>query len=200
MGGNSQEVYVGDVGKASKPVANWKKLLIRTLEIEDEVWGHKFSDKSNGYAARIEDAEFDEDAETEIILDTSGSVSVGLLKSFLRQVKTLLKNSKIKVGTFSDKFHGFVEIKKEAEIDSLKIKVGGGTNFNAASEAFSKRKDVNKICFTDGQDGGNARIKEKRKDIVWVSFENPNFKPDDGKVIFVPKDKIQLTDDEPERK
>ena len=70
-------------------------------------------------------------AETEIILDTSGSVSVQLLKEFLRQVKSILKNSTIRVGTFSNSFHGFVEIKKETDIDNLILDVGGGTNFNA---------------------------------------------------------------------
>lgn len=192
VGGETQEVYFDDIGKADKAVANWKKLLVRTLEIEDEAWGHKFSDRANGYAARIEDVEYDEKAETEIILDTSGSVSVDLLKNFLRQVKTVLKNSTIRVGTFSDSFHGFVEIKKESDIDSLRIRVGGGTNFDAASRAFTKRKDVSKICFTDGCDGGDAGIRDKRKDIVWISFENPEFKPDDGKVLFVPKKQINL--------
>jgi len=200
LDGGSQEVYFDDIGEAGKPVTNWKRLLIRTLEIEDEAWGHKFSDRASGYAARIEDVEYDEKAETEIILDTSGSVSVDLLKNFLRQVKTVLKNSTIKVGAFSDDFHGFVEIKRESDIDHLRIRVGGGTNFDAASRAFTKRKDVNKICFTDGQDGGDAGIKNKRKDIVWISFENPDFNPDNGKVLFVPKSQInfQRRHDEPE--
>lgn len=192
LGGNTQEVNFDDIGKASKPVTNWKRMLVRTLEIEDEAWGHKFSDRASGYAARIEDEEYDEKAETEIILDTSGSISIGLLKNFLRQVKTVLKDSTIKVGTFSDRFHGFVEIKRESDIDNLRIRVGGGTNFDAASRAFTKRKDVNKICFTDGEDGGDAEIKHKRKDILWISFENPDFKPDYGKVLFVPESQINL--------
>ena len=191
LGGSSQEAYFDDIGKGTKAIVNWKKLLQSTLELEDEAWGHKFSDRTNGYAARIEDVEYDEQAETEIILDTSGSVSVKLLKSFLRQVKTILKNSVIRVGSFSNNFHGFVEIKKESDIDNLRIRVGGGTNFDAASRAFTKRKYVNKICFTDGQDGGDAKIRDKRKDIVWISFKNPNFKPDNGKVIFVPASHIQ---------
>lgn len=192
LGGQSQEVCFGDIGTAEKAVTNWKRLLIRTLEIEDEAWGHKFSDRASGYAARIEDVEYDEKAETEIILDTSGSISVELLRNFLRQVKTVLKNSTIKVGTFSDDFHGFVEIKRESDINNLRIRVGGGTNFDSASKAFSKRKDVNKICFTDGWDGGDAGIQDKRKDIVWICFENPNFKPDFGKVLYVPKSQINL--------
>lgn len=200
LDGKLQKVALGNVGTALKPVVNWKKMLVRTLEIEDEAWGHRFSYRTNGYAARIEDVEYDEKAETEIILDVSSSVSTRLLKDFLRQVKTVLKNSTIKVGTFSNNFHGFITIKKEAEIDNLQIQLGGGTNFDAASRAFTKRKDVNKICFTDGEDGGATEISEKRSDIVWISFKNPDFKPDNGKVIYVPQDQIQLINQEgPER-
>ena len=112
----------------------------------------------------------------------------------------MLKNSTVKVGTFSNDFHGFVEIKRESDIDNLRIRVGGGTNFDSASKAFTKRKDVNKICFTDGRDDGDAGIQDKRKDIIWISFENPDFKPDNGKVLFVPKSQINLQriHDEPE--
>lgn len=180
---------IGKVGKA-KAVTNWKKLLIKELNLEDEKWGHRFSDANNNYAARIEDVEIDEQAETEIILDVSGSVSKELLKSFLRQVKHILKNSKIKVGTFSNIFHGFVEIKKEKDIDNLTLNIGGGTNFECASRAFTKRKDVNKICFTDGEDGGYAEIRDKRKDIIWISFRNKKFAPDYGKVIYVDEHEI----------
>ena len=202
LGGESQTVYFDNVGKAAKPITNWKRVLTRALEIEDEFWGHKFSDRASGYVSRIQDVEYEEEEkkETEIILDTSGSVSAELLRNFLRQVKTTLKCSKIKVGTFSNSFHGFTEIKKDSDIDELKIKVGGGTNFDAASRAFTKDKDVNKICFTDGCEVDSVKIKDKRSDIVWVSFENPFFKPDNGKVLFVPPSQINLgtQDFEPE--
>lgn len=194
-GGNSLLASVGNVGKA-EPITNWKKLLRKSIEKEDEAWGHKFSDKGNNYCARIEDVEIDEETETEIILDTSGSVSESLLKNFLKQVKNILKNSKIKVGTFASDFYGFQEIKREKDIDNLKLNIGGGTNFDAASRAFSKRKEVNKICFTDGEDCGDAHIKEKRKDIIWISFENKDFKPDFGKVIYVDPKLIKFKDDE----
>ena len=187
----TQELTLGAVG-TGKAVVNWRRLLSKALELEDEAWGHKFSDRSNGYAARIEDVEYDEQAASEIILDTSGSVSVELLKNFLRQVKTVLKDSTIKVGTFSSDFHGFVDVKRTSDIDQLKIRIGGSTNFDAASRAFTKRKDVNKICFTDGRYEGSTRIKEKRNDIVWISFENPGFKPDNGKVIYVPASQINF--------
>ena len=189
--GSGEEALVGDVGEASKPVVNWKRQLARTFEIEDEVWGHRFSDKGNNWAARIEDIELDDDAETEIIVDTSGSISYSLLRAFLKQTKTVLRVSKVKVGEFNNDFYGFQELKSEKDIDNLRLNIGGGTNFDAASRAFSKDRYVNKICFTDGQDGGNAGIQEKRDDILWISFENPNFKPDNGKVLYVPAEEIE---------
>ncbi len=203
-GGNAGiDEALGPVGSASKAVYNWKRRLKKELEIEDERWGRKFSSKDNNYAMRIEDYEYDEQAETEIILDVSGSVSEELLRAFLRQVKTILKNSKIKVGFFADDFSGFQEIKTEKDIDNLRISIYGGTNFDVASKSFSKDKNINKICFTDGQDGGDAGIVNPRKDIIWVSFQNPHFHPDNGKVIFVdPQDimdfkkKTKLEDDE----
>lgn len=70
------------LNKDLKIKENASGMLVRNLEIEDEVWGHKFSDRASGYSARIEDVEYDEKAETEIILDTSGSVSVILKKFF----------------------------------------------------------------------------------------------------------------------
>lgn len=184
------EQEIKDVGNDKKPVLNWKRVLIRNLDLEDEKWGYKYSSKYNNYRTRIEDVEYDENAETEIILDTSGSVNIELLKSFLRQVKLILKDSTVKIGTFSSEFHGWQQIKKISDIDNLKLNVGGNTNFDSASKAFSKRREVNKICFTDGVDKGNANIENKRKDIVWISFINPNFKPDNGKVIYVTKESI----------
>lgn len=181
---------LGNVGRA-KPVTNWKKLLLKALDYEDEQWGHKFSNAQSGYVARIEDVEKDEQVETEIILDVSGSVNKNLLINFLKQVKNILKNSKIKIGTFSSKFHGFREIKKESDIDNLVLPIGGGTNFDSASKAFSKQRDINKICFTDGVDNGDAEIKDKRKDIVWLTFKNKDFKPDFGKVIYVPEESLE---------
>lgn len=192
FGGSEKLFKPGEVGVAKKAVTNWKRTLVRYLEIEDEVWGHRFSDSGNNYAARIEDIELEDMAETEIILDTSGSVSQELLKSFLRQVKLVLKTSKIKVGTFSNDFNGFVEIKNKDDIDNLQLHIGGGTNFDAASRAFSRGRNFNRICFTDGMDGGDAKIRDKRNDIVWVSFENKHFRPDKGRVIYVPENEIYL--------
>lgn len=197
----SQVFKASSIGKATKPVHNWKRRLKKELEIDDECWGRKFSDSHNNYAMRIEDCTYDEQAETEIILDVSGSVSEELLRTFLRQVKTILHCSKIKVGFFSTVFSGFKEIKSEKDIDNLQIDIGGGTDFDLANRSFSNDKTINKICFTDGIDYGDPEIENSRKDIIWVSFANKKFRPGKCKVIYVdPEDiidyKINGQDDE----
>lgn len=192
-GGGGILCSVGEVGFPQKPVTSWRKLLRSYMEKEDERWGHRFSDRGNGFASRLEDYEPEDMVEVQVIVDTSGSVSNKLLICFLKQVKTLLKQEdcQMEVGSFNNDFNGFVTVKKLSDIDNLHFNIGGGTNFDAASSAFTKRKDVSKICFTDGEDGGDAGIEEKRRDIIWVCYGNRAFKPDNGKVIYVDEKTIE---------
>lgn len=197
LGGEDGEFALDGIGKKEKAVVDWRRLLKSYVKKEEERWGHRFSDSGNNWAARIEDYEIDDRAESEIIIDTSGSVSSDLVRAFLRQAKTILKDSDIKIGMFSSEFYGWQEIKKEEDIDELRFYGGGGTNFDAASRAFSKKKTVNHICLTDGEDGGDAGIREKRSDIIWICYGNPYFKPDNGKVIYVAPEELTKA---PERK
>ena len=187
--GFEQRVGFGDVGVAKRSATNWKRVLKRYLDVEDERWGDKFSFAPN-YSKRIEDYEYDEKITTEVILDVSGSVDIELLREFLRQMKSIVKFSEIKVGTFSNEFNGWEIVKTKNQINELNLPIGGGTNFDAASKAFSYGDNINRVCFTDGDDSFSNDIVDKRNDILWVSFENPNFKPDNGKVIFAPREEI----------
>ena len=185
-------VVFGDVGQAQQGVAQWRKVLKSSLEKSDDKWDYDdYQDPGDPYDRRkIYEIDKDERASTEVICDVSGSVSHELIKCFLRQIKTMIKETEMKVGFFADYFYGFTEVKKVSDIDSLRIPLGGGTDFDSASRAFTTDKEVNKICFTDGCDGGDAEIVNKRKDIIWISFGNRYFKPDYGKVIYVPEEKI----------
>ena len=179
---------------------DWKYLLKKEIEKSVQVWSQRRSVAENNYAYRLTDYNRYENSETEVILDASGSISKELLKDFLYEVKKILKSSKIKVGVFSSDFYGWMEIKTEADIDRLKIRGGGTTNFDAASRAFTKKREVNKICFTDGEDYGDAGIADKRSDIIWLTFKNKDFKPDYGKVIFVEESKIAKHDSDASEK
>ena len=124
--------------------------------------------------------------ETEILLDTSGSVSETLLKNFLRECKNILNNSRVKVGCFNTEFHGFTELKRPEDIDNMDFPIGGGTDFSAAVEAFSRRA-TNKIIFTDGY----APMPSKPvRNMIWVVFGDNKIKPKTGRVINITGDKL----------
>ena len=168
---------LSDIGIAT-PLIDWRKLLRQAVKY-DEGWTRKNARMRNGYFRhKVEEIPI---PETEILLDTSGSVSETLLRNFLRECKNILANSKVKVGCFNTEFHGFTELRRVKDIDNMSFPIGGGTDFNAAVEAFSRRVP-NKIIFTDGE----APMPEKAvRNVIWVVFGNKQINPRGGKVINI---------------
>lgn len=168
---------LSDIGIAT-PLIDWRKLLRQAVKYDEE-WTRKNARMRNGYFRhKVEEIPI---PETEILLDTSGSVSETLLRNFLRECKNILANSKVKVGCFNTEFHGFTELRRVEDIDNMSFPIGGGTDFNAAVEAFSRRVP-NKIIFTDGK----APMPEKAvRNVIWVVFGNQQINPRGGKVINI---------------
>lgn len=168
---------LSDIGIAT-PLIDWRKLLRQAVKYDEE-WTRKNARMRNGYFRhRVEEIPI---PETELLLDTSGSVSETLLRNFLRECKNILANSKVKVGCFNTEFHGFTELRRVEDIDNMSFPIGGGTDFNAAVEAFSRRVP-NKIIFTDGE----APMPEKVvRNVIWVVFGNQQINPKGGKVINI---------------
>jgi len=166
------------------PLIDWRKLLRQAVKFDEE-WTRKNARMRNGYFRhRVEEISI---PETEILLDTSGSVSETLLRNFLRECKNILANSKVKVGCFNTEFHGFIELRRVEDIDNMEFPIGGGTDFNAAVEAFSRRVP-NKIIFTDGE----ASMPEKTvKNVIWVVFGNEKINPKGGKVININGEQLE---------
>ena len=174
---------LSDIGIAT-PLIDWRKLLRQAIKYDEE-YTRKNARMRNGYFRhRIEQLPM---PEAEILLDTSGSVSEVLLKNFLRECKNILDNSKVKVGCFNTEFHGFTELKKPEDIDNMSFPIGGGTDFNVAVRAFS-RKAPNKIIFTDGQ---ADMPKETVRNVIWVVFGNEKINPKGGKVINITGEQLR---------
>ena len=172
-----------DIG-ISSPLIDWKRLLRQAIKY-DEDWTRKNARIRNGFFRhRLEQIPI---PETEILLDTSGSVSETLLKNFLRECKSILENSRVKVGCFNTEFHGFTEIRKIEDIDNIRLPIGGGTNFDSAVKAFSRRA-CNKIIFTDGQ---APMPKETIRNVIWVVFGDEKINPKGGKVIYITGGKLR---------
>ena len=181
----------GDVGETQTPVVDWKKLLKKSFDEERDRWSYRRSSAENDYMARVEELEDEGRPDTEVMLDVSGSVNVRMLREFLRQLKPLLKSSKLKVGCFDEFVYEFKEIKTKEDIDNFKITASSQwtENWDAAVRAFSRKKEVNKIVFTDGwpQPGIMPEDDLKGKNVIWLVYGNEYFNPCCGKVIQVSK-------------
>ena len=174
---------LSDIGIAT-PLIDWRKLLRQAIRY-DEDYTRKNARMRNGYFRhRVEQLPM---PEAEILLDTSGSVSEVLLKNFLRECKNILDNSKVKVGCFNTEFHGFTELRKPEDIDNMSFPIGGGTDFNAAVGAFS-RKAPNKIIFTDGE---ADMPRETVRNVIWVVFGDEKINPKGGKVINITGEQLR---------
>ncbi len=156
---------------------DWRKLLKECVKFDID-WTYKNATIENGVVTPY--LEETPTPETEIVLDTSGSIDDNLLRNFLMECKNILQTSKVKVGCFDTKFYGFQEIKTVKDIENMEFKGHGGTDFNVAVEAFSKRVE-NKIIFTDGQ----ASMPEKSIDAIWIVFGGRKINPKGGKVIYI---------------
>lgn len=179
---NSERKNITDIG-TSEPLIDWRRLLKEAVKYDID-WSYQNAGIEDGVVtAYLEEMPR---PETEIVLDTSGSIDEILLRNFLRECKNILQTSKVKVGCFDTQFYGFTEIKNVSDIDNLPFYGGGGTNFDVAINAFTRRVE-NKIIFTDG----NANMPNTPVDAIWIVFGGIKINPAGGKVIHVDDEQLE---------
>jgi len=191
-------IELGDIGK-SKEEIDWKLLLRREVEKTETIWSQRRSIAENNYAYRLEENDIEDEAETEVMIDVSGSVDLELVKSFLRQLKPLLEQSKLRVGCFNERFWGLVDIKNVRDIDTFNIPRGARgdsawtEDWDLAVRSFTKKREINKIVFTDGYPCPGTMPKDdlKRENIIWLVYGNKDFKPCCGKVINITEKQLE---------
>ena len=172
---------IDDIGH-SKPLIDWRYVLREAIKYDVD-WSYKNATLEDGIVvANLEEQPM---PETEIVLDTSGSINEVLLKNFLRECKNILQHSRLKVGCFDTEFYGFHEIRTEEDIENMRFEGGGGTDFDVAVNAFSRRVE-NKIIFTDGE----ASMPEMPIDAIWIVFGGERINPKGGKVINITPEQL----------
>ena len=173
---------VNDIGTA-KPLIDWRYVLREAIKYDVD-WSYKNATLEDGVVtANLEEQPM---PETEIVLDTSGSINEVLLKNFLRECKNILQHTKLKVGCFDTRFYGFHEIRTEEDIENMRFEGGGGTDFDVAVGAFSRRVE-NKIIFTDGE----ALMPNMPLDAIWIVFGGERINPKGGKVIHIDNEQLK---------
>lgn len=187
-----ESIDLGNIGESRNEI-DWKSLLRREVEKSETIWSRRRSVAENNYAYRLEENEVEEEAETEVMIDVSGSVDLELVKAFLRELKPIIKQSKLKVGCFNEKFWGLVDIKNVKDIDNFTIPRGARghsawtEDWDLAVRSFTKKREINKIVFTDGYPCPGTMPKDdlKRENIIWLVYGNKDFKPCCGRVINI---------------
>lgn len=155
---------------------NWKALL-KEATINNQDWSYKNATIENGVVtSNLEDIMF---SETEIVLDTSGSVNDTMLSNFVSECIGIITDSKIKIGCFDTSFYGFTEINDVDDLNNFKFQGYGGTDFNCAVQAFTPNAQ-NKIIFTDGY----APMPKEYLDAIWICYGNQKINPPGGKVFY----------------
>ena len=173
---------VNDIGTA-KPIIDWRYVLREAIKYDVD-WSYKNATLEDGVvSANLEEQPM---PETEIVFDTSSSITEVLLKNFLRECKNILQHTKLKVGCFDTEFYGFHEIRTEEDIEKMRFEGGGGTNFDVAVGAFSRRVE-NKIIFTDGK----ASMPDMPLDAIWIVFGGEKINPKGGKVIYIDNEQLE---------
>ena len=172
---------VNDIGTA-KPIVDWRYVLREAIKYDVD-WSYKNATLEDGVVvANLEEQPM---PETEIVLDTSGSINEVLLKNFLRECKNILQYTKLKVGCFDTEFYGFHEIRTEEDIENMRFEGGGDTDFDVAVGAFSRRVE-NKIIFTDGE----ASMPDMPLDAIWIVFGGERINPKGGRVIHITPEQL----------
>lgn len=172
----------GDIG-TNKPVLDWR-LLLRNAIARNYEWRIDDIFDDNVLGSTLEPVP---SSQTEILLDTSGSINQELLKNFLRECKNVLKVSSVKVGCFDTRFYGFTEIRTSKDIENLQYVGGGGTDFEVAVNAFTRRVE-NKIIFTDGE----ARMPVTPINAIWIVFGDARINPPGAyRVIYITPEQLR---------
>jgi len=194
----SEKTNLGSVGESTEEF-DWRLLLRREVEKTETIWSQRRSIAENNYAYRLEENDIDDEAETEVMIDVSGSVDLDLVRAFLRMLKPILKESKLKVGCFNEKYWGMTEIKSVSDIDNFEIPSGARgqsawtEDWDLAVRSFTKKREINKIVFTDGEPCPGTMPKDdlRNENVIWLVYGNRNFKPCCGTVIQITSKQLE---------
>ncbi|MBP5684481.1 MAG: hypothetical protein J6X02_04410 [Bacilli bacterium] len=182
--GNGPSTYIHKLEKIgiSRGLIDWRRILRENITFDLD-WSYKNAMIEDGsLRANLEEIPM---SEVEIVLDTSGSIDEELLKTFLRECKNIMLNAKVKVGCFDTEFYGFHTIRNEKDINDMEYEGGGGTDFDVAVNAFTRRV-ANRIIFTDGY----ASLPKNPPKIVWVVIGDHRIEPKNGKVFYINRDDL----------
>ena len=150
------------INQLTNPKMNWRELIqqqIQSLVKNDFTW-MKPSRRSWHMDAIFPGTNFAETIDVCVAIDASGSMSEGMLRDILSEVKGIMQSFddfNLQVWTFDTDVYGYEKYSPDNidDIDSYDLQGGGGTLFEANWE-FMKDNEIEPklfIMFTDGYPG-----------------------------------------------
>lgn len=122
-----------------------------------------------------------------LIVDTSGSIDNKLLNQFAGEIKDIAGElqTNINILYVDTTLQGVQEFEPDDNLN-LQPKGGGGTNFKPGFDYIYK-EDLQPACiiyFTDGYCSDFPK-NEPSQPTLWATYNNRNFKPPFGEVIYI---------------
>lgn len=150
------------INTLTNPQMNWRELIrqqIQSLVKSDYTW-MKPSRRSWHMDAVFPGTNFAETIDVCVSIDASGSMSEGMLRDILSEVKGIMQafdDFKLRVWSFDTNVYGMETFTPDNidDIDTYDVQGGGGTNFEA-NWAFMKDNEIAPkffVMFTDGYPG-----------------------------------------------
>lgn len=169
-------------------IIDWISILEDTLNLERD-WNHREIEEDDGILRPR--YTFSPAPKTEIIIDTSGSMSDELIRGILGQCKNIINESETSIGFMDSEFSGFYDVNSSSSVDDImnvknngSLFGGGGTaSFDEFAACFTDNAD-NKIVFTDG----GSFSPDVPNNVIWVvcsRYKPSGFNPNGGKVIYI---------------
>jgi predicted metal-dependent peptidase len=151
------------INKLTNPQLNWRELIrqqVQSLVRADFTWS-RMNRKGQHLDAILPGSNFAETIDVSVSIDASGSMSEGMLRDILSEVKGIMEafdDFKLDVWTFDTKVYGYEKYTPDNidDIDSYELQGGGGTDFECNWDFMRENEIAPKlfIMFTDGYPGG----------------------------------------------
>lgn len=180
------------------PVLSWKKLLAAFMN-DSSRNGFSMSRPNKRHTGRgmylPSQSSSNKLSVISFAIDTSGSISNQDFQLFMSEVHHVLKGlkpSKLELLQFDQILQSVDIVKNTRELSNVEMYGGGGTCITTTIKHFLNNKESKAlVVITDGYIYDLNRLPMVNKPVLWVVYDNPDFKEPFGKSIHFDKDDLE---------
>lgn len=183
--GNLPEELQRYINNLTKPVYDWKAILRKYLYATYKHLTTWFKPNRRYLSHGMYLPTLDGKSLSALIaIDVSSSINYETLDKFICELHGLFKLIKIheiEIIQFNTYITKTNKVKTLKELEKIEFIGYGGTDVKPAIDYYNNSKHKICIILTDGEFNHNF---ETKKNMIWLIYDNPNFKTNYGKVIY----------------